>query len=103
LGGPGHGEPQWEEKVLSKKRKLLEKILKGSFKNVQFSEFVSLLEALGFDLERTQGSHYIYSHPRIPRPFPVQNEQGKAKPHQVRQLLQWIEQYDLELNGEDEA
>ena len=83
-----------------KKRKILQKVLSGS-KNIRFEEFVALLEGFGFTLERIKGSHYLFTHPRIQRSFPIQSDRGKAKPYQVRQLLQLIEQYDLELEQED--
>jgi predicted RNA binding protein YcfA (HicA-like mRNA interferase family) len=87
-----------------KKHKILEKVLAGS-KNVRFDEFVTLLEDFGFELKRTRGSHHVFTHPKIPRPFPIQPKGKQAKPYQVRQLLALVEQYNLELKneGEDEA
>lgn len=84
-----------------KKRKILEKVLSGS-KNIRFQEFVALLVSLGFALDRTEGSHQVFTHPLLPRPFPVQNAKGKAKPYQVRQLAKFIEMYNLSLSNEDE-
>jgi len=52
------------------KRKLLEKVLAGP-KNVHFNDMISLVN--------------------------LQEKNGKAKPYQVRQFLQFVEQYDLEL------
>ncbi len=63
-----------------KKRKILEKALAGS-KNIRFEEFVALLEGFGFSRERITGSHHIFVHPLIYRPFPIQNVKGKAKPY----------------------
>jgi hypothetical protein len=77
-------------------RKLLEKILAGS-KNVQFSDMTSLVKAFGFRLSRVNGSHFIFVHPTIPELVNLQEYRGKAKPYQVRQFLQLVEQYDLEL------
>jgi len=78
------------------KHKLLEKILAGS-KNVQFRDMMSLVEAFGFRLSRINGSHFIFVHPEIPELVNLQEHKGKAKPYQVRQFLQLVEQYDLEL------
>lgn len=78
------------------KRKLLEKILAGS-KNVQFSDMMSLVESFGFRLSRINGSHFIFVHPEIPELVNLQEHKGKAKPYQVRQFLQLVEEYDLEL------
>jgi len=84
-----------------KKRKLLRKILSGS-KNVRFNEFVALIEAFGFSLDRISGSHHIFSHPGVPQSISVQaDENGQAKPYQVRQFTKLVEKYSLRL--EDEA
>ncbi|NJO79600.1 MAG: type II toxin-antitoxin system HicA family toxin [Cyanobacteria bacterium RM1_2_2] len=87
---------------MTKKRKLLAKILSGS-KNVQFNEMVGLVEAFGFQLSRVNGSHHIFQHPRISELVNLQNKQGKAKPYQVRQFLLLVEQYNLTLDEEPGA
>jgi predicted RNA binding protein YcfA (HicA-like mRNA interferase family) len=86
-----------------KKSKLLRKILSGS-KNVRFAEFTLLIEAFGFSLERISGSHHIYSHPRVPQAISVQpDENGQAKPYQLKQFTKLIEKFALQLeDGEDE-
>jgi predicted RNA binding protein YcfA (HicA-like mRNA interferase family) len=84
---------------MSKKRKLLEKILTGS-KNIRFDELVTLVEAFGFTLSRVNGSHHIFTHPEISEIVNLQNKQGKAIPYQVRQFLSLIEQYALTLEDE---
>ncbi|MEI2607467.1 MAG: type II toxin-antitoxin system HicA family toxin [Candidatus Promineifilaceae bacterium] len=48
-------------------------------------------------LARVRGSHHIFEHPRIPEILNLQNHKGQVKPYQVRQFLQLIEQYNLEL------
>ena len=78
------------------KQKLLEKILSGS-KNIRFDEFVSLIEAFGFELSRVRGSHHIFEHPNVPEILNLQNSKGQVKPYQVRQFLQLVEQYSLKL------
>ena len=40
----------------------------------------------------------IYSHPLVPRPFPIQPERKHAKRYQVRELLELIETYGLHIN-----
>jgi len=79
-----------------KKRKLLDKLLSGS-KNVRFSEFLQLVEAFGFKLSRISGSHHIFVHPDIPELINIQNVRGEVKPYQVKQFLELIEKYSLEL------
>lgn len=78
------------------KRKLLEKALSGS-KNIHFSDMILLVEAFGFRLSRVRGSHFIFEHPQIPELINLQEKNGKAKPYQVREFLQLIEKYDLDL------
>jgi predicted RNA binding protein YcfA (HicA-like mRNA interferase family) len=81
------------------KRSLLRSILAGS-KNVRFADMVGLVEAFGFRLSRTSGSHHIFVHPDISELVNMQNVQGQAKPYQVRQFLKLVEKYDLELEDE---
>ena len=54
-------------------------------------------EAFGFELKRISGSHHIYEHPGVPEIVNLQNVNGKAKPYQVKQLLQIIERYDIQM------
>jgi predicted RNA binding protein YcfA (HicA-like mRNA interferase family) len=81
------------------KRKLLQRVLSGS-KNVRFGDVRTLIEAFGFQLVRVSGSHHIFEHPQIAELVNIQNVKGKAKPYQVRQFLQIMEKYNLQL-GED--
>ena len=78
------------------KQKLLEKVLSGS-KNIRFDDFVRLVEAFGFELSRIRGSHHIFEHPGVPEILNLQNSREQVKPYQIRQFLQLVEQYDLEL------
>ncbi len=82
-----------------KKRKLLQKAL-VSPKNMRFSEMVTLVEAFGFRLSRVSGSHHIFVHPQISQLLNLQEVKGQAKPYQVRQFLELVERYNLEL-GDD--
>ena len=84
---------------MSKKRKLLEKVLSGS-KNLQFDDLVILVEAFGFSLSRINGSHHIFTHPTIPELINLQNRNGKAIPYQIRQFLILIEKYSLTMENE---
>jgi predicted RNA binding protein YcfA (HicA-like mRNA interferase family) len=81
------------------KRKFLRKILGGS-KNIRFGDMVTLIKAFGFRLARTSGSHHIFEHPGLPEVVNIQNYKGQAKPYQVKQFLELVEQYNLEL-GDD--
>ena len=81
------------------KRKLLAKALTGS-KNLRFTEAVQLAEAFGFRLSRVRGSHHVFVHPTLRELVNLQEVGGKAKPYQVRQLLDLVERYNLQLDGE---
>ena len=78
------------------KLKLLKKIL-GSPENTRFGDRVALAEAFGFRLSRVSGSHHIFSHPEVPGLLNLQTRRGKAKPYQIRQFLNLIEEHDLDL------
>lgn len=81
------------------KRKLLRNVL-SSPRNVRFSDMQTLVQAFGFYLSRTRGSHHIFTHPDIPELVNLQNVKGQAKPYQVRQLLKLVERYNLELESD---
>jgi len=80
------------------KKRLLQKILMGS-QNVRFNDLVGLIEALGFGLERVNGSHHIFKHPDVQEMVNLQDVRGEAKPYQVRQVVELIEAYNLTLNA----
>jgi hypothetical protein len=42
-----------------------------------------------------------FEHPNIPEVVNIQNRKGKAKPCQIRQFLELVEQYNLQI-GEEE-
>lgn len=77
-------------------KKTLETIKRGGI-NISFRDFQCLMEELGFRLSRISGSHHIYIHPRVPRPMNVQAVGNAAKPYQVRQLRDMIEEFGLRL------
>ena len=81
-----------------KQEKLFRKILSGSM-NISFKDFVSLLKAFGFQLSRTHGSYYIFKHRNIQELINIQNVRGKVKPYQIKQFLELIEKYDLQIGG----
>ena len=64
-------------------------------RNVGFAEFCRLVEAFGFKLRRVSGSHYIYSHPEVPRPLSLQPRQREAKPYQISQFVEIVEEHGL--------
>ena len=80
------------------KQKLLETALNNP-QSLRFTEAIKLAEAFGFQVARIRGSHHILKRPGIPELLNFQNVGGKAKPYQVRQLLEIVETYNLTLNG----
>lgn len=81
------------------KRKLLQKLLSGS-RNIRFSEATTVADGFGFKLDRIKGSHHIYVHRDVPELINLQDVKGKAKPYQVKQLLQIVEKYNLQMEDE---
>ena len=77
-------------------RRLLKRILKAPH-NVRFRDLLGLVEALGFLVERIEGSHHILIHPDIPEILNLQEVRGEVKPYQVRQLLHLMERHNLTL------
>jgi len=75
----------------------LEQVLNGQG-TVSFRDFEALLAALGFALRAQRGSHRIYVHPEISRPFPIQPDGKDAKRYQVRQLRDIITRYGIRLD-----
>jgi hypothetical protein len=88
------------QRVTMKKRKLLQELLSGS-KNIRFSESATCAKAFGFQLARITGDHHICIHPAVPELVNLQDVGDKAKPYQVRQLLQIIERYNLQLEDDE--
>jgi predicted RNA binding protein YcfA (HicA-like mRNA interferase family) len=85
---------------MGKKRKLLEKLLSGS-RNVSFDDTAACARALGFRLDRVNGSHHIFVHDGCGVMLNLQDVKGKAKPYQIKQLLQIIEANDLRLEDDE--
>jgi len=76
--------------------KLLEKAL-NSPQNLRFAEALKLAQAFGFQVARVRGSHHILRRPGVPELLNFQNAGGKAKPYQIKQLIELVETYNLSL------
>lgn len=87
---------------MGKKEKLLTKAI-ASPANLGFGELCSLAESVGFEFARTKGSHHLYKHDELVHPThgkrmnfqPDKNNPSKAKVYQVKQLLEFIEHFQL--------
>lgn len=63
--------------------------------NISFSELCKLAEMVGFIFDRQNGSHKVYRHEKYPGIMNFQEVKGKAKPYQVKQLLNFINEHNL--------
>ncbi len=86
---------------MSRKQKLLLEALNNP-KGLRFEELLLLASYFGFELERVKGSHHIFRHSTIPIKLNLQAVKNQAKPYQVQQLLNYIEEFQLKLGGEEE-
>ena len=71
---------------------------KSNPKGLRFPELKTFCECIGMTCDRVKGSHFIY---KSEEPFFLISIQrmkdGKAKPYQVRQLLDFIEDNNLDV------
>jgi HicA toxin of bacterial toxin-antitoxin, len=82
------------------RKKLFKKVIAGSG-NVPFTDLTAVVKTFGFRLDRVRGSHHIFIHDGIRELLNLQDCKGKAKPYQIRQFLALVEQYDLNMEGEE--
>jgi predicted RNA binding protein YcfA (HicA-like mRNA interferase family) len=73
------------------------RLARGDVANVSFSDMCRLMEAFGFELRRTSGSHHVFVHPEVRELVSLQEVRGQAKPYQVRQFLRLVERYALRM------
>lgn len=77
--------------------RLLSRLARGDVANVSFGDMRRLVEAFGFELRRTSGSHHVFAHPDVRELVNLQEVRGQAKPYQVRQFLRLVERYALSM------
>lgn len=65
---------------------------------IPFRDFQRILEAFGFTLDRTKGSHHNYKHPAVPRPLSIQPRGNMAKPYQLDQFLDMVQEFGLTMD-----
>jgi len=78
------------------KAKLFRRILLNR-KNVKFNDFTSLVEKFGFEFDRQDGSHHVYKHTGVAEILNLQNNNGEAKPYQIKQFLNYVEKYNIKM------
>ncbi len=64
---------------------------------MRFRDFQRILRAFGFTHEGTKGSHHKYDHPEVPRPLSIQPKGNMAKPYQIDQFLDMVEEFGLKI------
>jgi predicted RNA binding protein YcfA (HicA-like mRNA interferase family) len=65
--------------------------------SMRFRDFRRILEAFGFVLDRVKGSHHQYLHPVASRPLSIQPKGNMAKPYQIDQFLDIVEEFGLKI------
>lgn len=79
----------------SKSIRTYEKVMSAkSDNNIRFNDFYNLLLELGFVHRNTKGSHIQMTH-RSGAFISIQNNEGKAKGFEVKELRNKIKQYNL--------
>ena len=79
---------------MSKIAKLYAQLI-ASRSSIRFSDFQRVLRAFGFTLDRINGSHHQYKHPKVSRPLSVQPKGNMAKPYQIDQFFDMVEEFGL--------
>ncbi len=77
------------------KHELLEE-LKANPKRVRFARVCKIAEAFGFETRKGSGSHRVYFRDGVREILNFQDDEGWAKPYQVRQFIKIIEKYELQ-------
>lgn len=80
--------------------RLLERILGGDVANVDFTDLVKLVVALGFQEVGGRGSHRVFARVGVTELVNLQEEKGQAKRYQVRQIVTLVRRYDLHVEDE---
>ena len=84
----------------SRNHSLLNRLAAGNRRNVGFAEFCRLVEAFGFNLRRVSCSHHIYTHPKVPRPLSLEPHHREAKPYQIGQFFDIVQEYGLRMDDQ---
>ena len=80
---------------LSKIEKLIEKA-RANPENLRFKEFCSMCQYFGMKRRKKAGGHVVYKREVSPKfTLVIQDYNGMAKPYQVKQLFEKVEEYNL--------
>ena len=84
------------ERLSGKQRKLLERVMSGrSDANIPFEQLCNLLRRLGFHERIPKSSHHVFSREDVPELIVLQEEKGKAKDYQVKQVRDLLNKYKI--------
>ena len=86
---------------MSKIEKLIE-TARVSPDRLRFRELCALCGHFGMKLRKTKGSHRVYKREDPKFTLSVQDNDGMAKPYQVKQLLDKVREHRLHDFGEDD-
>lgn len=82
-------------KIMTKREKLIAKILQGSSDtNITFDDLCELMRSFDFE-ERIRGSHHVFTRDDIEEIINIQPRGSLAKPYQVKQVRGIIISYKL--------
>jgi predicted RNA binding protein YcfA (HicA-like mRNA interferase family) len=81
-----------------KPAKLYAQLLFSTDRSVDFRDFLTMIEAFGFQCLRTKGSHRSFAHPECDALLVVQPKGKDAKRYQVREFLGIVEKNGLTLD-----
>ena len=85
--------------AMTKPDKLYALLLQSTNRSVDFRDLIALIEAFSFQHVRTKGSHRSYAHKDCPRLLVLQPKGKDAKRYQVREFLDIVEEFGLELEN----
>lgn len=86
---------------MSRIEQLIEKAV-ASPQNLRFTELCALCRYFGMKRRKTKGSHRVYKREDSPRfTLSIQDNNVKAMPYQVNQLLSKVRELDLYDFGEE--
>ena len=74
--------------------------MRSNPKAVRFKDLCKVYDSYFGTLRQSGSSHRVYKTPWVGDPrVNIQNSKGKAKPYQVRQVLQAIDRIEVDKNG----
>lgn len=93
----------YNDNQMGKYEKLLAELLGGrKDQNLNFMDVRHLLKRLGGE-ERVRGDHYIISFSGCPENINLQPRGNKMKPYQAKQIRDFLREYDISLEDEEDV